>query len=234
MVKFRLPALHIVPGDGSTGLRVLLLHPGSGRKCALLSGTYRSKFWMKEIASNFLKIYRAFASNFVKNIPVNRTTALVLSARFYLKGGGTAAGDNGTRVMFFLLRMAFWLAVVCVLLPSGSKTAAPSEQVNTAQAVTAASAAVSDMQGFCARQPNACVIGGKIAVAITQKAEAGARTLYQFLTTKVAQQTPSANKQVPAPVDGQQTLTKADLLPPWHATVPLPPRRQARVGTPSV
>ena len=25
-------------------------------------------------------------------------------------------------VMFFLLRLAFWLCVVCILLPSGNKT----------------------------------------------------------------------------------------------------------------
>jgi hypothetical protein len=190
---------------------------------------------MKEIVSNFQKIWHVFASSFVKNIGVNRTTALVVSASLYLKGGGTAAGDdNGTRVMFFLLRMAFWLGVVCVLLPSGSKTTAPSEQVNTAEAVTAASAAVSDMRGFCDRQPNACVIGGKIAVAITQKAEAGARTLYQFFTTKVAERAPSANTAVPASIDGQQTLTQTDLLAPWHAAVPLPPRRKAPVDGPSV
>jgi hypothetical protein len=135
--------------------------------------------------------------------------------------------------MFFLLRMAFWLGVVCVLLPSGSKTPAPTEQLNTAVAVTAASAAVSDMRGFCARQPDACEVGGKIAVAITQKAEAGARTLYQFLTTKVGENTGAADKAVPAPVQGQQTLTQADLVPAWHAAVPLPPRRQRASDGPS-
>lgn len=134
--------------------------------------------------------------------------------------------------MFFLLRMAFWLGVVCVLLPSGSKTTAPAEKVNTAEAVTAASAAVSDMRGFCARQPDACEVGGKIAVAITQKAEAGARTLYQFLSTKVSD-TGAADKAAPAPAQGQQTLTQADLVPAWHAAVPLPPRRQRANDGPS-
>lgn len=33
--------------------------------------------------------------------------------------------------MFFLLRMAFWLGVVCVLLPLGSsQPAAPEAQIN--------------------------------------------------------------------------------------------------------
>ncbi len=45
--------------------------------------------------------------------------------------------------MFFLLRIAFWLGVVCVLLPNGG---APTKDANvdTAGAVSAASAAVSD------------------------------------------------------------------------------------------
>ncbi len=135
--------------------------------------------------------------------------------------------------MFFLLRMAFWLGVVCVLLPSGSKTTAPTERVNTAEAVTAASAAVSDVRGFCGRQPDACEVGGKIAVAVTQKAEAGARTLYQFFATKLAENRAATDKTVTGSVQGQHTLTQADLAPAWHAAVPLPPRRQKANDGPS-
>ena len=84
--------------------------------------------------------------------------------------------------MFFLLRMAFWLCVVCVLLPSGSKSTSPDAQIDASEAVTLASAAVSDVRGFCERQPDACVTGGKVAVALGHKAEAGARTIYEFVT----------------------------------------------------
>ena len=77
--------------------------------------------------------------------------------------------------MFFLLRMAFWLTVVCVLLPSGSNTP-PDAQIDATQAASLATAAVSDVRGFCDRQPDACEVGGKVAVAIGHKAEAGART----------------------------------------------------------
>ena len=84
--------------------------------------------------------------------------------------------------MFFLLRMAFWLCVVCVLLSSGGRSTSPDAQIDASEAVTLASAAVSDMRGFCERQPDACVTGGKVAVALGHKAEAGARTLYEFVT----------------------------------------------------
>ena len=83
------------------------------------------------------------------------------------------------RVMFFLLRMAFWLAVVCVLLPSGTKTTSPDANIDATQAVTLASAAVSDARRFCDRQPDACAVGGKVAVALGHKTEAGARTIYE-------------------------------------------------------
>ena len=142
------------------------------------------------------------------------------------------------RVMFFLLRMAFWLGVVCVLLPSSGKSTSPDANIDATQAVTLASAAVSDVRGFCDRQPDACVVGGKVAVAIGHKAEAGARTIYDFITTKLNENTGSvdkpAAKTVPVSAPGQGTLTATDLQPAWHAPVPLPPRREARAARPAV
>ena len=96
--------------------------------------------------------------------------------------------------MFFLLRMAFWLGVVCVLLPSGTKSTSPETNIDAKQAVTLASAAVSDVRGFCDRQPDACVVGGKVAVALGHKAEAGARTIYEFITAKLSEKSAPADK----------------------------------------
>jgi hypothetical protein len=139
--------------------------------------------------------------------------------------------------MFFLLRMAFWLTVVCVLLPSGTKSTSPDANVDAKQAVTMASAAVSDVRGFCDRQPDACVVGGKVAIALGHKAEAGARTIYEFVTTKLSEKSAPAEKTaakvVSVPAPGQGTLTASDVQPAWHAPVPLPPRREARAGRPA-
>jgi Family of unknown function (DUF5330) len=150
--------------------------------------------------------------------------------------------------MFFLLRLAFWLGVVCILLPSGgNKQTAPATQISATQAVTLASAAVTDMRGFCDRQPDACKVGGKVAVALGHRAEAGALTLIEFVTDRMGEK--STPKPVPVqnaaartttasivPVSGRGhgTLTASDLVPAWHVTVPLPPRREARAGRPSV
>jgi hypothetical protein len=137
--------------------------------------------------------------------------------------------------MFFLLRMAFWLGVVCVLLPGGAKTDAPVADIDATQAMTLAGAAVSDARGFCERQPDACVAGGKVAVAIGHKAEAGARTIVGFITTKLAERSanekPAAKAVTANPAKG--TLTSTDLAPVWHEPVPLPPRREARAGKPA-
>jgi len=147
--------------------------------------------------------------------------------------------------MFFLLRMAFWLTIVCVLLPgSGEKAQSPEAKIDAVQAVTLASAAVSDMRGFCDRNPDACVVGGKVATAIGHRAEAGARTIIDFVSNKLAE-TKSAPAEetariVPVTETGalgksaqQGTLTPADLKPAWHGPVPLPPRREARAGRPA-
>src|SRR3954467_6678772 len=87
--------------------------------------------------------------------------------------------------MFFLLRMAFWLGLVLVLLPR-EKTPESEKlpQIGASEAVTAASAAVSDMSQFCKRQPAACEVGGQAATVIGQRAQDGARKLYQIITDK--------------------------------------------------
>jgi len=137
--------------------------------------------------------------------------------------------------MFFLLRMTFWLGLVCVLLPSGAKS--PEAGIDAQQAVTLAGATVSDMRGFCDRQPHACAVGGKLAAALGQKAEAGARMIYDFIIAKLSETSApaekSAAKAFPVTTGNHGTLTPADLQPAWHAPVPLPPRREAHASRPS-
>jgi hypothetical protein len=87
--------------------------------------------------------------------------------------------------MFFLLRMTFWLGLVLVLLPR-EKTLETDKlpQIGASEAVSAATAAVSDMSQFCKRQPAACEVGGQAATAIGQRAQEGARKLYHIITDK--------------------------------------------------
>ena len=87
--------------------------------------------------------------------------------------------------MFFLLRMVFWLGLVLVLLPR-EKTPESDKlpQIGASEAVSAATAAVSDMGQFCKRQPAACEVGGQAATVIGQRAQDGARQLYKIIADK--------------------------------------------------
>ena len=124
--------------------------------------------------------------------------------------------------MFFLLRMAFWVGLVLVLLPR-DKTPESDKlpQVGASQAVSAATAAVSDMSQFCKRQPAACEVGGQAATVIGHRAQEGARKLYQIITDKrspdhtgsIAGGEDADAAQAAAPRD---TLTPDDLVTEWH------------------
>jgi hypothetical protein len=87
--------------------------------------------------------------------------------------------------MLFLLRMAFWLGLVLVLLPR-EKTPESEKlpQISVGDAVQAATAAVSDMSQFCKRQPQACEVGGQAATVIGVRAEDGARKIYRSITDR--------------------------------------------------
>jgi hypothetical protein len=130
--------------------------------------------------------------------------------------------------MFFLLRMAFWLGLVLVLLPR-EKTPESEKlpQIGASQAVQAATAAVSDMSQFCKRQPAACEVGGQAATVIGHRAEDGARKLYRIITDK---RTPDRTGSIgmadttnisAADLTPRDTLTPDDLAPEWRAP-PIP------------
>jgi uncharacterized protein DUF5330 len=124
----------------------------------------------------------------------------------------------GVGVMRFLLRMAFWLGVVLVLLPSAGTESTPKVQVGTVEAVSAARAAVGDLRNFCDRQPEACSVGSQAAVAIGHRAQAGAKMLYEFLNDQLGPQTPEAVGSTGKA--SQQTLTATDLEPAWRGHQP--------------
>lgn len=88
--------------------------------------------------------------------------------------------------MFFLLRLAFWLGLVLVLLPreSSDDSAKSAPKIGAADAVSAATAAVNDMTQFCTRQPAVCEVGGQAATALGQRAQGGAKKIYQIITDK--------------------------------------------------
>jgi Family of unknown function (DUF5330) len=140
--------------------------------------------------------------------------------------------------MFFLLRLAFWIGLVLVLLPRDKSPGSDkTPQINASEAISAATAAVNDMSQFCKRQPAACEVGGQAATVIGQRAQGGARKLYQIITDKPDKSDKSDKSEKRAAdqtgsIDGMDsgaaaqsdaahdTLTPDDLQIEWQGAAP--------------
>jgi len=137
--------------------------------------------------------------------------------------------------MMFLLRTAFWMSVALALLPSfvPKQAATVAVDVGAADAMTAASATFADLSGFCERRPDACAAGAQVATAFGQRAQAGAKILYDLVSDRFgkAERTapnppgPAANAAAEAPTtevakSSQHTLTTTDMTPSWRGPHP--------------
>lgn len=144
----------------------------------------------------------------------------------------------------FLVRMAFWLGVVLILLPSGgskdtSNASAKGSTISATEAVSAASATVSDMRNFCSRQPDACAVGAQAAATLGQRAQAGAKMLYEFLSERYGPQSTgsvAANGASSKSADAtgrpsQHTLTPSDIAPAWRG--PQTPHKEVQNRSPT-
>jgi len=105
--------------------------------------------------------------------------------------------------------------------------------VGATQAITAASATMSDMKQFCVRQPDACDIGSQALSQFGRKAQASAKWLYELLSEKLGNDQTAAvargsrDPKEPSKTSGdvdlsQNTLTATDASPSWRG-----PQRQA-------
>lgn len=114
--------------------------------------------------------------------------------------------------MFFLLRTTFWIALVILLLPidtgeNDDKSAA----ISPIDAIVAAQSTVSDISGFCSRNPSTCETGGHALQAFGAKARESARLVYEYLDDATA--TPAGGQVSP----GRSTLSAADFEAEWIA-----------------
>lgn len=140
--------------------------------------------------------------------------------------------------MRFLLRMAFWLTVILALLPSGGSQPTPKLNVSAVEAMSAAKATVTDVQSFCDRQREACTLGSQAAVAIGQRAQAGAKMVYDYFSQHLGSHSGGAAdgasaEATPLPLarpSSQHTLSPNDLAPAWH---PPPARKEGRSDRPA-
>ncbi len=95
--------------------------------------------------------------------------------------------------MLFLIRTAFWLLVIVLLLPTDQQQR--SEVYGTAQA------AVHDVATFCDRNPETCARGKDAFSVFVQKAQFGARMLMDLINGRTG-----ADDQ-DSPAQDQDTLS---------------------------
>ncbi|MCB1489475.1 MAG: DUF5330 domain-containing protein [Bauldia sp.] len=100
----------------------------------------------------------------------------------------------------FFIRVAFWLSVAILFIPSDPQTG-EAPRIGLVNAFMAAKATVADLSGFCDRNPETCVTGGAAVDLFANKAENGVRMLYRYLDE---------------PAAGKDTLNEDDVALPWH------------------
>jgi hypothetical protein len=185
-----------------------------------------------------MQLSRQFSAIFLQSFDAFESKAHQMPAERRTQGSAPRASSGvrqihvprgkGTGAMKFLLRAAFWLTVVALLLPAHSRGTGPAPQLRAGEAVSAASAAVSDMRQFCARQPDACVVGSQALAGFGEKAKAGVAKLYDLLVEHFGGQPAKPGQAAGRP--GQNTLSPADLTAPWRGS---PPRKEAEAKRPA-
>jgi hypothetical protein len=108
----------------------------------------------------------------------------------------------------FLLRAAFWLSVVVILLPADPESGEDAPRVTAVEALWAAQGAVQDLSQFCVRNPDVCETSGTAFHVFADKVRYGTRMLYGYFGENDA----SPNEPIPA----RDTLTPEDIEPEWQ------------------
>ena len=126
--------------------------------------------------------------------------------------------------MLFLIRTAFWLMIIVLLLPTDAQQR--SEVYGTAQA------AVNDVATFCDRNPETCARGKDAFSVFVQKAQFGARMLMDLIngrTESGEEEAPSSEARslfeptsfdVSASPASQDTLNAEDREEAWSGPDP--------------
>jgi hypothetical protein len=107
----------------------------------------------------------------------------------------------------FLLRSAFWLTIVILLIPADPQSG-EAPRVTVVNALMAAQATVADLGGFCDRNPDVCTTGSAAVDVFAEKAGNGVEMIHHYFGE-------------PEDAEGNRgTLTTDDLALPWQGEIP--------------
>ncbi len=117
--------------------------------------------------------------------------------------------------MGFLVKSAFWLSLVLLVIPFGGGNENGEPSVGAVETFFAARAVIDDMAGLCERRPQACEVGRSAFHTIGVRAREGARIAYDMLDERFGEQAATAEA-----VDGARGAE------PLHTgSVPVPTAR---------
>jgi hypothetical protein len=82
----------------------------------------------------------------------------------------------------FLLKTAFWLSLLILLIPVGKEISAAGQgEISKVEAISAARAVWNDFSTFCERNQQACETGNRLVARFGDKARSGARMIHEYL-----------------------------------------------------
>lgn len=111
----------------------------------------------------------------------------------------------------FVLRSAFWLTLVILLLPADPETGEAPRSV-IVNAVMSAQSSVAGLSGFCTRNPDLCMTGGAAIDLVAEKAEDGVNLIYDLIDGERPEAFGAESRR--------GTLTTDDLALPWRGGSP--------------
>lgn len=124
----------------------------------------------------------------------------------------------------FLVRTAFWLSLLLVVLPidTGAEDSADQQSISAFQALGAAQSVISDLSQFCDRNEAACATGGAALEQVGHKARAGAKLVYEYLDGALDDNGTTASIPTAEPQPARNTLSAGDRDPEWRAPAAKP------------
>ncbi len=124
--------------------------------------------------------------------------------------------------MMFLLRLAFWIMLICLIIPNSRD--------DGQRMLSSAGKAVEDVRGFCGRNPDVCRDAQTATTSLLVKVKNGMEVMETWLTEKNSEtpkpeRKPGSNEAAPAPRPepvqiapqwGSSTLKASDKQDVWR------------------
>jgi hypothetical protein len=105
----------------------------------------------------------------------------------------------------FLIRAAFWLSLVVLLLPADPQSGDQAPRVSAVEALVAARTAVADLATFCDRNGDVCATGSSAFQLFAVKVRYGVHLLQDYFDRAPTR-------------ENSDTLKQEDIEPAWRGS----------------